>query len=99
MARGSGAHAIRVMRKDGDGVEQEADQLACFGFAVFVDQCPVLETVRVNASPFEVHCSPKLRGLPAEVDLVGRGGPWTPLAFLVVIDRVLLPRDRVIGTG
>ncbi len=51
-----------------------------FGFAV-VGEGRVLDTERVKASPFAVHCSPKLRGLA----LGERWWPGILLTGLLVI--------------
>jgi len=72
-------------------------QLARFGFAV-VGEGRVLDTERVKASPFAVHCSPKLRGFPVAVVRAGRC--WTLdwlLCLLVIADRLRDGRGR--GTG
>jgi len=54
-----------------------------FGFAV-VGEGRVLDTERVKASPFAVHCSPKLRGLA-----LGERWPGILLTGLLVIENFL----------
>jgi hypothetical protein len=72
-------------------------QLVRFGLAVLVDR-PLFETERVKASPFDVHCSPKLRGLLVGAGRLGRGARSGLLRRLLIIaDPLRGGRKR--GTG